>query len=351
MAYDYYYTYDAAGNRTSWQVVGGSTTTYTYNAANKMISPGTFTYDDKGNPTEKVAGANTTTYTWDYMNRMTQWTSTGQTTMDFVYNGDGMRVRKTPSGGTATNFLLGGREIVEEITGSNVTSYVGPGLISKIIDTTRTVYHADGIGSTRAMTDSDQAVTMACVYDAYGNLLAEYPSSSAQSFGYAGQDRYYADSTGLDYLKARYYDPAVGRFLSRDPIGYEGGLNLYSYVGNIPTVATDPAGLHNPYEGYEEDYEKCKKEALEYWAKCQLGVSMGGGAYDAAVCAVLCIPAALLGGAAAYKACLAGCAVLSGLAQCIDANSCLKVYKAMRDSCEETYERSKKRYHYYGGPD
>ncbi|HUV04467.1 MAG TPA: RHS repeat-associated core domain-containing protein [Armatimonadota bacterium] len=123
-----------------------------------------------------------------------------------------------------------------------MTSYVGPGLISKIVSTTRAIYHADGIGSTRAMTDSDQAVTMACIYDAYGNLLAEYPSSSAQSLGYAGQDRYYADSTGLDYLKARYYDPAVGRFISRDPIGYEGGLNLYGYVAGVPTVAVDPQG-------------------------------------------------------------------------------------------------------------
>jgi len=123
-----------------------------------------------------------------------------------------------------------------------MTSYVGSGLISKIIDTTRTIYHADGIGSTRAMTDSDQAVTMACIYDAYGNLLAEYPGSSAQSFGYAGQSRYYADSTGLDYLKARYYDPGTGRFISRDPIGYAGGLNLYEYTYGNPVRLVDPSG-------------------------------------------------------------------------------------------------------------
>jgi RHS repeat-associated protein len=244
VAYEYNFAYDDAGNRTSWQVVGGTTTNYTYDAANKMTSPGTFTYDDKGNTLTQVVGGVTTTYTWDYLNRLTQWQKTGETTQAYVYNADGMRVRVTPSGGTATDFLLDDREIAEEIMGANFASYVGLGysLLSKVSGATRNAYHADGIGSTRTMTDDNVDVGTAVVYDAYGNLAQCYPVDGTPEFGYAGQYRYYTDSTGLDYLKARYYDSQTGRFISKDPIGYAGGINLYEYVAGMPTVAVDPYG-------------------------------------------------------------------------------------------------------------
>jgi RHS repeat-associated protein len=53
----------------------------------------------------------------------------------------------------------------------------------------------------------------------------------------------YDQETGLYYMRARYYDPELGRFLSEDPIGIAGGLNLYAYAGNDPVNASDPAGL------------------------------------------------------------------------------------------------------------
>ena len=253
VAYEYNFTYDAAGNRTAWQVVGGATTYYHCDVANKLTDYGSsntspytgnavVTYDVKGNTTQIVSGASTTSYTWDFKNRMTQWAKTGQTTETYVYNAFGMRVRKTPSGGTATGFILDRREIAEEITGSNDISYVGPGLISQISGTTRTVYHADGIGSTRAISDGDEDVAEAGVYDAYGNLVVS--SGTTPSFGFAGQYTYYADATGLDYLKARYYQPSIGRFVSRDPIGYAGGRNLYRYAGDSPTNYVDPTGYY-----------------------------------------------------------------------------------------------------------
>ncbi|MHB9037837.1 MAG: RHS repeat-associated core domain-containing protein, partial [Armatimonadota bacterium] len=257
VTYDYYYTYDQAGNRTSWQVVGGSTTNYTYDDANKMTSPGTFTYDDAGNTLTHTIDSVTTTYTWDYLNRMTRWAKTGETTQDYVYNADGMRVRKTPSGGTATNFLLDRIEIAEEITGNDVTSYVGPRLISEISGTTRIVYHPDGLGSTRNMTNGSQVVQEADIYDAYGNAQSGFSSTS--NFAYAGQNRYYTDSTGLDYLKFRYYDPRVGRFVSRDPIGYKGGLNLFAYADNSPTRKIDPLGTA------PADYECCRRACVTTW--------------------------------------------------------------------------------------
>lgn len=243
VAYEYNYTYDDAGNRTAWQVVGGTTTTYTYDAANKMTSPGTFTCDVKGNITQIVSGITITNYTWDFLNRMTQWAKTGQTTEQYVYNAFGMRVRKTPAGGTATDFMLDGREIAEEIAGTDDTSYVGPRLTSQISGTTRIFHLADGIGTSRAISNGDTPldVTRVGIHEGYGILLAS--SGDPSSLAFCAQSRYYTDATGLNYLKARYYDPTTGRFVSRDPIGYRGGLNVYSYAGANPIAHVDPLGL------------------------------------------------------------------------------------------------------------
>jgi RHS repeat-associated protein len=258
VAYDKRYFYDAAGNRTR-MISDGVQTDYTYDAANKMLTAGnsTFTYDDAGNTLTETNGSVVTTYTWDYLNRLTQWSKTGHTTQNYVYNADGMRVRVVPSGGMATDFVLDGIEIAEEIAGVGVTSYVGPGLISEISDTTRTIYHADGLGSMRIMTSDTQAIIAVAAYDAYGNAIPGYEGTSA--FRYAGQARYYLDSTGLNYLKARYYDPALGRFILRDPIGYDGGINLYEYVGGNPINGLDPDGLfcvHWP------SFKSCMKGAV-----------------------------------------------------------------------------------------
>ncbi|NOT59709.1 MAG: RHS repeat-associated core domain-containing protein, partial [Acidobacteria bacterium] len=76
-------------------------------------------------------------------------------------------------------------------------------------------------------------------YDAFGNSV----SSSATRYGFTGRE---ADAeTGLMYYRARFYDPVVGRFISEDPIGLAGGINLYGYVGNDPQNGTDPLGLYD----------------------------------------------------------------------------------------------------------
>jgi RHS repeat-associated protein len=78
-------------------------------------------------------------------------------------------------------------------------------------------------------------------YSAYG----ESPSLAGNAFRYTG--RRVDAETGLYYYRARYYSPRLGRFLQPDPIGYQGGLNLYAYVGGDPLNLTDPTG-HSPSE-------------------------------------------------------------------------------------------------------
>ncbi|MDO8585988.1 MAG: RHS repeat-associated core domain-containing protein [Armatimonadota bacterium] len=244
VTYEYNFAYDPAGNRTSWEIVGGATTTYSYDDANKMTGPGTFTYDDAGNTLTHVYSGTTSTYTWDCRNRLTQWEQTYEASVNFVYDGDGNRISKT-SGSTTTTFVLDGAEVVEEITGASTVSYVGPGLLHKITGTDSATYHADGIGSTRVIMDDDgQTVVQALVYDAYGTLIAYLGGTGQPSFAYAGQYRYYADpETELSHLKARYYVDEVGRFLSADPVRQKTGNRSYDYVNGDPVNRVDPTGL------------------------------------------------------------------------------------------------------------
>jgi RHS repeat-associated protein len=100
-----------------------------------------------------------------------------------------------------------------------------------------TFYHADALGSIVKTTNEAGEVVDSYSYDAYGNLETPHPG------GYAFTGREWDPETGLYYYRARYYDPRVVRFLSVDPIGLAGGLNVYSYVGNDPVSRRDPTGL------------------------------------------------------------------------------------------------------------
>jgi RHS repeat-associated protein len=130
----------------------------------------------------------------------------------------------------------------EDVT---VTAWYEPGIgMVKNVDTTPTVtyYHDDLIGTTRFMTDASGNKIEGAVYTAFGELV----SGSPRRFGYAGAWGYQTDELGrMPFLHVghRYYNPATGRFLQRDPIGIRGGTNVYIYVQNRPTVGLDPVGL------------------------------------------------------------------------------------------------------------
>jgi RHS repeat-associated protein len=97
-------------------------------------------------------------------------------------------------------------------------------------------------GTVRDVVNSQGQVRNHLVYDAFGKVVSETNAAVDFLFGYTGRER--DEETGLHYYRARYYDPAVGRFVSEDPIGFAAGdANLYRYVGNEVTNATDPSGL------------------------------------------------------------------------------------------------------------
>jgi RHS repeat-associated protein len=99
-------------------------------------------------------------------------------------------------------------------------------------------YHHDGLGSVIAMTNAAGTITGSQRFDAWGNDGGA--TGAIQQYGYTGRE---PDGTGLIYYRARYYDPTIGRFLQKDPIGLQGGLNQYAYVANNPINLVDPLGL------------------------------------------------------------------------------------------------------------
>jgi len=97
----------------------------------------------------------------------------------------------------------------------------------------------DGLGSTVAETDSDASVQVTYMYEPFGRTTAT--GTTANRFQFAGRED--DGSTGLYYYRWRYFSPGLHRFLSEDPIGLIGGVNLYRYVRNNPVAFTDPLGL------------------------------------------------------------------------------------------------------------
>jgi RHS repeat-associated protein len=144
-----------------------------------------------------------------------------------------------------TYFLYDGGVLLAETDAAGsltaVNTWGANGLLSRRVGSTTTYYAYDPQGSVAARLNSSQSVVSSDLYDAYGSLLA---GGASDPYGYCGQWGYYKDSeTGKVLRTYRYYDPSVGRWLTRDPIGYDGGVNLYAYVECGPSDSYDADGL------------------------------------------------------------------------------------------------------------
>lgn len=140
--------------------------------------------------------------------------------------------------------------MIRETTGMSTTTYCIPEgrLLSFIRDGDRFDAHLDHIGSVRMVTDDNGDVVSRFEFGAFGEQLASsfdgVPGGMPYSWIGGLGVRYDADC-GLYYMRQRWYDPSLQRFMSRDPIGLEGGANAYSYVSNAPVNLVDPMGLKN----------------------------------------------------------------------------------------------------------
>lgn len=236
-----FYNYDDVGNRTSSHLSAA----YGYQSGkfNQLISTATANYqfDANGNTVSKGEGSSLWRYIWDYENRLTQ-ASTRKQNVRYRYDALGRRVeRNLGFGKERTKFIHDGLDVLLDDDSGTLTKYLnGRGIDSKLrVQTGATVgyFLSDHLASTNGLTDTAGGLPSQTTYDSFGNQISTLPTR----YGFTGRER--DDFSGLNYYRARFYDPKAGRFTSEDPVGFRGGnINLYGYVQNQPLKYVDPLG-------------------------------------------------------------------------------------------------------------
>jgi RHS repeat-associated protein len=203
-----------------------------------------FTYDLNGN----LTGDGVKTYEWDAANRLTAVKQGGSTLASFTYDGNGRRATKA-AGGSTTTYVYDGAQFLEERPSAGATKrhVYGPGIdqpLAQVSGGTATYTVADHLGSLVRATDAAGAPTLTREYDPWGSPLQ---GSATSGFAFTGRE--WDAEVQLAYYRARYYDPRLGRFLSRDRLSLQRRLlggdesHDYVYVSNDPINHADPLGL------------------------------------------------------------------------------------------------------------
>jgi len=266
-AYRKVFGYDPVGNRLvqEHRNAGGAATTtaYTYDPRDRLLTEGgvTYTWDVGGRLAAKSGEA---TYSWDAEDRLTQVTLADGTVVTHTYDPDGVRVRtgvrKADGTTTFTDFLNDTSGPLSQVVAETSQAGVGPAVLAAYYvrgddllavmrpgggsSWTSRFYHADGLGSIRALTNENGNVTDRWSFTAFGELV-EHLGDDLNAFLFAGEPL--DPNSGFYYNRARWMDPRVGRFASWDP--FEGvwtepqTLHKYLYASLRPTDLTDPSGF------------------------------------------------------------------------------------------------------------
>jgi len=247
------YGYDSAGNRASQ---AGGFSVYNlpsavpnslYDVANHQMTFGAYNllYDLNGNVTSIINGTTTNTLLWSARNQLTNML--GAVTATFAYDGLGRRITRS-IGGTTEKYAYDGLDIIQQLnnTGAISANYfrsLGIDEPWQRIDigtsNTNRTYLADGLGSIIALADSSKNISNQYAYEPFGATTTTGPINK-NSCEFTSREN---DGTGLYYYRARYYHPAIGRFVSEDPLDFFDGPNGYTYTINDPLDSVDSLGL------------------------------------------------------------------------------------------------------------
>jgi RHS repeat-associated protein len=259
------YAYDPNGNRANSGYVTGPD--------NQVLSDGVwnYTYDMEGNEATKtnIATGDQWSYGYDNQNHLVsavEKDSQGNVEVqaEYKYDAFGNRNEKDVTVGgatTVTRYALDGWnpakptpvgnenfDVVADINGNGslTTRYLRDDNVDQLfgrVDSTGANWTlTDRLGSVRQVVGNNGTVKDSIAYDAFGNITSE--TNAADRGRYAWTGRELDAETGLQYNRARYYDSTTGRWISHDPMGFDAGdSNLYRYVKNAPTIATDSSGM------------------------------------------------------------------------------------------------------------
>ena len=197
----------------------------------------TYRYDAQGNTLSD--GENT--YLYDCLNRIAEVQTKAGDIQKNHYDAEGLRSQMEENG-KLVSFIYADREVIteEDEAGEHIRYIRGHELLASDSERARTYYHyaCDEMGSITDITDCHGTVLNHYAYDAFGNRTVE-EETVENRFGFAGE---MMDAvTGQYYLRARFYNPVIARFLSEDTY-YGDGLNLYAYCHNNPVGYVDPSG-------------------------------------------------------------------------------------------------------------
>jgi RHS repeat-associated protein len=261
----YAYAYDPVGNRTSLQT-SGSTTSYSYDAADELLSASekkhhdhpeltSYGYDQNGNQTAEGS----THYSYNLDNKLTRVMDKHQQ-VSYSYTGDGLMNTRSSNSQT-TSYAWDSSSDLPQLalettrtgqgrsTRTDTTSYTyGEDPIGTLEGNDAVTFHTDSLGSVIALTDEHGKPIRSYRYSPYGGSYVSGRSGDAEadslsSIRFAGQ---YLDSeSDLYNMRAREYQPETGRFLQTDPLECDSGGacgSVYAYVEDQPTVKVDPSG-------------------------------------------------------------------------------------------------------------
>jgi RHS repeat-associated protein len=222
-----------------------------YDFANELTSleGQTRTYDADGNLTND----GTSSFSWNDRNQLTGVTQ-GTNTWSYAYDPLGRRIDKTANS-VETKYLYAGKNVAREASEGNTAELLnGLHLDERFARTTSAgtdSYLTDELNSTLGLAGESGAPTTEYTYGPFGVTTAT-GATSTNPYQYTGREN---DNNGLQYNRARYYTPSIGRFVTQDPLGMAGsGINLYGYVGDSPMNAIDPSGMvaaPGPHRGEE----------------------------------------------------------------------------------------------------
>jgi RHS repeat-associated protein len=260
------FRYDSVGNGTD---TGGS---YTTGKRITGFAGCTYTTHFDGNETQRNCPGETVTFSWSAEGRLTAITVNGQS-VAFEYDAAGRLLRKSVGGVVQRHFLWEGASLLAELDGAATAkqaeySYY-PGLDNPhalIVGATQYFAHTDGLGNVIALTDTFKNVQRTYAYGPWGAL-----TGGTDYAGFAGKERarfkgalWLGPEVEVYYMRARWYEPKTGRFLSEDPIGLKGGINPYTFAAGDPVNGSDPLGLDDEEDPCPEGFELVAVTEIDY---------------------------------------------------------------------------------------